>query len=264
MADASRHGGHACGLRRPSRWLTRPGTLQAARGGTAAVEFALIAPVMAAMLLAVIDISRALIAWQQTSSAAEGIVQAAAKLSLVNDSTATTLTSTQMQSAMTTIYAAMPGLALGNGTGSFTGSFSVTLSSIVYLPLCATSSGCSSQTPYTLWSTSLSEGGSQLLTSVQRSCGALSSVASLANSSTRLSQMLNPILAGASASMALVPQLVADVQYSYTPYFSVFFSKVTFWATATLPAPINGTEQEVTYNTTAPAGSVVACTLPSS
>jgi Flp pilus assembly pilin Flp len=241
--------------------LTRSGTW---RRGAAALEFAVIAPVAVAMLMSVYDISRALIAWQQTCSAAEGVVQAAFKLSVVTDPTVTALSSTQMQSAMSTIYAAMPGLNLGNGTGSFPGAYSVTLSSIVFVPLCAASSGCATQTPYTLWSTSLSEGGTKLLTSVARSCGALTSVASLSNSSTRLTQMLNPILVSGGTSMTLVPQLVADVQYTYTPLFSLFVGTVTFWATAALPAPINGTVQEVTYNTTAPAGSVTTCTLPSS
>jgi Flp pilus assembly pilin Flp len=229
------------------------------RRGTAALEFALIAPVLLVMMVGVVRYAGALILWEQAGAAAAAVVQAAARLSVASNPSATALTATQMQNAMSAIYAEIPLLNLGSGTSFLIGSYSVTLSSVVYLPLCATTSGCAAQTPYVLWSTQLSEGGSLLITSsTERQCGALVSVTTLSNDGSRLAQMLNPTTASGSTSMTLVPQLVADVHINFET------SAYQFWATAALPAPINGTEQEVTFTSTAPTGNVLTCTLPTS
>jgi Flp pilus assembly protein TadG len=244
------------------------------RRSIAAMEFAMAAPVLSFMVFGVYDITRALLIWQQLDAAAEQIAQAAEKLSVTPGSTTTALTATQMQTAMTTIYAAMPQLNLASGTGAYPGSFAVTLSSVVYLPLCVQSSGCTpetvmTQTPYTLWSSYLTQGGAQLNQTptladpLLRPCTALVSVAQYPDNSTQFTRMVNPTMVPGATTMILTPQIVADVQYVFTPTFSLFVQPIVFWASANLPTPLGGTDQEFTFTATAPTGNVVTCTLPS-
>ena len=215
------------------------------------------------------DLSRALIVWQETYNAAEAIAQSAEKLSVTPGSTLTSLTGSQMQNAMSAVYAQIPGLNLGNGKGTYTGPYSVTLSSIVYLPPCQTTAGCAAQAPYTLWSSYLTEGGTQLMTvptpasPLLRPCGSLIPVSQFPNDSTQLSKMLNPTLVTGGSAMTLSPQVVADVRYVFTPLFPLFLGTVTFWASATVPTPVGGSAQAVTFNNTGAAGSAVSCNLPS-
>jgi hypothetical protein len=169
---------------------------------------------------------------------------------------------------MSTVYAQIPGLALGSGKGAYTGPFSVTLSAIVYLPLCTLTAGCAPQTPYTLWSSYLTEGGPQLMTvatpasPLLRPCGSLSGVSQFPNDNTQLSKMLDPTKTAGGGPMTLAPQVVADVRYVYTPLFSLFIGgPVTFWASATAPTPVGGAAQAVAFSAGG-AGNVVSCTLP--
>lgn len=240
------------------------------RQAVAALEFALVAPLLVVMFWGVYDFARALIAWEETCAAAQQIAQAAEKLSVTTGSSLTSLTSTQMQDAMTTIYAAMPGLNLGNSSGSMTGAFAVTLSGIAYTPLCSTSSGCQAQTPTTLWSSYLTQGGAQQLNAssvtlpLLRGCGTLKSVATFPDDATQLSVMISP------ASITLTPQVVADVQYVFTfslpmqNWFPFLWSspvpgEVTFHASASMPAPHGDNMQEITFNNGGPPGNVESC-----
>ena len=228
------------------------------RRAVAAVEFALVLPLMVTMFWGVYDLARALIAWEETCSAAQQIAQAAEKLSVVAGSSLTVLTSTQMQDAMTTIYAQMPGLNLGDGSGSMTGAFAVTLSGIAYLPLCSTPTGCGPQTPTTLWSSNLTQGGGQLnapsaTRPLLRGCGSLTPVATFPDGPTQLLVMIRP------AASPLTPQVVADVQYVFVPSFPLFPGTVHFFASASLPVPHGDDTQEVTLNTSGPPGNVVVC-----
>jgi Flp pilus assembly protein TadG len=240
------------------------------RRSVAALEFAMVAPVVLTMTLAVFDLARALVLWEELQHAAEGIVEAAEKLSVttVSGQPATQLTLTQIQAAMSTIYPEIPGLAFGTGTGVFPGQYSVTLSSVVYLEAnntwCTTTSGCTAEEPNTLWSAYLTEGGSQLITtpasSLQRQCVQLTPVQVFPDNSQELTDMVTP--GQGTAGIPLVPQLVADVQYKFQPSFPMFLGKTTFtmWASATLPAPLGGVTQAVSFSNSAGTGSVLACT----
>jgi hypothetical protein len=186
--------------------------------GVAAMEFAVTAPVLVLMIWGVYDVARALVAWEETTRAAEAIAQAAEKMSVTGNTDATTgapilaLTSQRMQDAMTTIYAEMPFLGLGNSTGAFRGIFSVTLSGVTYNPPCpASAQGPSScvmpQIPNVVWSAYLDQGGNQLLTpavtavtNIQRACGAPPYIAgTFPNNALQLQTLTNANLAGAAA-----------------------------------------------------------------
>jgi hypothetical protein len=232
------------------------------RRGSAALEFVLVVPFLLSLVVGVYDIAEVLILRQELADAAEQIAQAANKLSLSSTTAATVLTASQMQNAMSTIYAAIPGLALGNGSGHYSGAYGVTLSSVVFLPLCQLANGCTpessiNQTPYVLWSASLREGGSQLGAAAYRPCSAaLTAVSQFPDNSTQLTRMIKP------SGVVIPPQLVADVYYTYTPFFSWFLSSKTYWASATMPSSAGGTDQEITLSPTAAQSGVTSCTLP--
>jgi Flp pilus assembly protein TadG len=245
----------------------------------AAMEFALVAPILITLTLATYDLARALLVWQQINNAAEAIAEAAEKIAANN---ASQLTAAQMQNAMSTIYAEVPGLALGNGTGSFPGSYMVTLSEVVYLPFCTTATpsaaNCTTtgytltnagiQQPYTLWSSYLTEGNTNAQGGLMaaspnflRKCNPggstdnpLISVATFPDASNELAVMVNPDLDGAQVAVTLTPQVVADVQYIFVPSFPLYslLSKTgfTLWASATMPVPTGGLTQEITYTGT--------------
>jgi Flp pilus assembly protein TadG len=269
----------------------------AERKSVVALEFAIVAPILLTLSLATFDIARALLIWQQINNAAEAVVEGAEKLSvtqLPNGSVASSLTPVQMQTVMTTVYAQIPGLNLAIPTGAaYPGSFSVTLSSVAFTPLCpnpqtgavCTPAQIQQQAPVLIWSSYLTKGGGNG-TSLnanpnpnpplrpcpdQTSPGAggpgLQPVVQLTNSvPLEYAQMNDPDLVPGAAQIIRVPQLVADVQYSFTPAFApfskLFFKNLTFVATATLPAPIGSTNQQTTLN--APAGTYNESTNPRS
>jgi hypothetical protein len=246
------------------------------RRAVASLEFALVAPLMGLMVLSVFDGARALVAWQETENAAQAVVQAAEKFSVVGNNTTPALTFTQMQQAMSTIYEEIPWIWPGDGTSLFPGNYSVTLSEVVYLPYCHYSNiyACSTpQIPHTLWSTYLQEGGAKLLQSAsyQRQCGALTREYPTWNNSvtgnpplTRWNQMVDPSNGGA-IGFVMTPQLVADVQYQFTPTFGKILPKgttITFIASAMLSTPIGDNALPVIYTSSPNDTNVVNCNPP--
>jgi Flp pilus assembly protein TadG len=226
------------------------------------LEFALVAPIMLTFSMGVVDGARALLIWAEIHNAANAIAEAAEKLAVTTDPTTglvtAELTADQMQQAMSTIYAEIPGLDLGNGGGLFPGSFAVALSSITYTPLCTSASGCGSQTASVLWTTYLTVGGSKLVQNWYRPCSREAQVARFPPNSVGLLEMASPVVAGGSA-MTLTPQIVTDVLYAFTPYFPYFFHPVYLYASATMPAPIGELNQQITLNTSAATGNVASC-----
>jgi hypothetical protein len=247
-----------------------------ARKGVASLEFALIAPVMGIMTLFVFDGARALAAWQETQNAAQAVVQAAEKMSVIASNTTPSLTYTQMQNAMSTIYEEMPWIWPGDGTGILPGNYSVTLSEIEYLPLCPSSNvyTCAvPQIPHTLWSTYLQEGGAKLIksASVQRQCGALTRVFPTWNNyelgaqpTTRWGQMVDPSRNG-EIGFVMPPQILADVQYQFTPTFALLLPKkptITFIASAMLPTPVGNNALPIAYTSSPNDSNVNYCNPP--
>jgi hypothetical protein len=241
--------------------------------GVAALEFALVAPVMIIMFFGTLDICRAYIAWQEVNNTAEAVVQAAEKLAVTQGATTTQLNVTQMQAAMSVIYVQMPGLDYGNGDGLLgQGRFAVTLSEVDFAPLCNTTAGCAPQAPQTLWSGWLTEGGpfldqtSSKNNKLFRDCERLIPVASFPDDDTQLTVMVTPTLAqapgGGGTGVTLVPQLVADVQFTFKPTLGAFVPQIVFRASATLPAPLGGTAQEVTFDNSAGSDNIKLCPAP--
>jgi Flp pilus assembly protein TadG len=240
----------------------RAGRIRADSRSVMALEFALVAPLMLTLTLGAVDGARALLIWAEIHYAANAIAEAAEKLAVTTDPTtglvAAELTADQMQQAMSTIYAEIPGLNLGNGGGLFPGPYAVALSSITYTPLCTSASGCGSQTASVLWTTYLTVGGSALVQGWYRPCMTEAQVARFPPNSVGMLEIASPVLAGGSA-MTLSPQLVTDVLYAFTPYFPFFIKPVYLYASATMPAPVGQLNQRITLNTSVSTGNVASC-----
>lgn len=228
----------------------------------ATLEFALVAPIMISLTLTVVDMARLELIRGQVHNAADAIAEAAEKLSVTTNAgtgaVSTTLTADQMQLAMTSIYAEIPGLNQGNGGGLFADRYAVALSSVTYSPLCTKATNCGSQTASLLWSSSLSVGGAQLYLGFMSNCGNVSQVSQFPDTNGNWNQIPSPILAGGTA-MTLAPQIVANVAYSFTPYFPLFVTATQVVASVSLPSPIGGLDQTITLNTSAAAGNVRSC-----
>jgi Flp pilus assembly protein TadG len=279
------------GLSAPRAGVHRaPLRVAAERRAVAALEFALVAPIMGVMILGVFDASRALLAWQQTQNAAQAIAQAAEKLSVVTSSTTPQLTSAQMQEAMSTIYAEMPGLSAGSTPGSggvLAGYYAVTLSEVLFYyagsggaaTLCpyANVASCGQpQYPYVLWTSYLNKGGSYLLSGsnywrpcdvrlnrVYPSWSYAGTTGSPPVPLTRLNQMVDPSDFGA-LPVVLSPQVVADVEYQFQSIFSDILpakTTITFLASAALPTPVGDNSTTIAFSGSADAA-VDSCTQP--
>jgi hypothetical protein len=236
------------------------------RSGIASLEFSIVAPALLSMTLIGVDGARGLLIWRQVHNAAAAIAENAEKMSVYQDPTTnqllSELTADQMQQAMSTIYAVIPGLNLGAGGGLFPGTFAVTISSVPFYPLCTVATGCGTQNAYVLWSSYLSVGGSKLTQGIYRPCGMQTSVAAFPDTGSQYTVMENPNLASGGSAVTVAPQIVVDVQYTFTPYFPLFMKSKTFYATAAVAAPVGGLDQTTTLSTTGGTGNVVSCTVP--
>jgi Flp pilus assembly protein TadG len=232
--------------------------LRLGRGGNAAMEFALLLPIMVALLLGVVDASDALIAYRRVTVAAEEAALIATELSVQSDGSAS-LTTTQLYQAATAIFGVMPGLEAGGSSQPFT----VTISEIVFigvagtgLPAGCSGTACTSYTSYTAnvaWSVPLSSfaGSGQYMgttPAVTRACGVVTQVAP--GSTPTLTTL--PTL----GMTPLTSVLVADVSYLFQPIFlgnvlGVFSIKPTFLHTAMLPpreTPPSTATQYIAYD----------------
>ena len=118
----------------------------------AAIEFALVTPVMAIMLLGVYNIGTVLILKQQVYNAAHAIAVNASTLAVQLDKS-TTLTPAQAQLAMSSIYAEMPWVRSGAAPGFKV----VTLTSVAFAnsnPACNPAIATCVYTPNVAWSAS--------------------------------------------------------------------------------------------------------------
>ncbi len=223
--------------------MLTPGTwrqLAAQRRSVAALEFALVAPILVILLFAVYDLSDALITYQEVYNAAHSIPASASSLAVTGGTNgATNLTYQQVQLAASEIWAQIPALRSGFRDSSK----SVTISSIVFEltnPACVPSASppvqCS-YTPFVVWSVAYIGGDSgRAFNNTLRSC------------TVTLSQTLPGV--GLSSDMTNIrtanvttpdpyvsppsPILLVDVSLQYQPVFGVL-QPITFWANGFWP-----------------------------
>ncbi|HEY4040863.1 MAG TPA: hypothetical protein VGM32_03350, partial [Rhodopila sp.] len=172
------------------------------------------------MIIGVYDASRALTLWQEVDNAAHTIPTSASSMAVQPDKS-TTLTVTQVQQALSGIYAEVPALRSGIEVGLR----SVTLTSVAFQqsdPTCVASATITcSYVPYAKWSVSYAGplgggGGSSNFATVTRcpaKAGPLGQVTPALYTPGDLTSLPTANVTTPD------PILVADVHYQYTPLF---------------------------------------------
>ena len=220
-----------------------------ARRGTAAIEFALISPVMIFMVLGVFDISKGLIIYQEVYNAAHDISVSASILAVQADGS-TSLTFAQTQQAMSIIWAEMPWLRSGIETGNrqieiYSVKFQQNIANCV-----SSSTVACATTPYVQARTNYQQNGFSQGYTGAPSCAALNQIAATAWTPGDLQSIAT---AGVSNPD---PIIVVDVYYQYTPAFVNFITgPLSFWVSAYFPvrSARNGVAQSSQYTTLDPA-----------
>ena len=214
-------------------------------GGSPAIEFAIVAPVMITLLTGTYDITQILIAQRKVVVAAQEIVEIATELSVQPDQSIS-LTTTQAYQAQTAIYGVMPALK----SGADTSQFFVTLSAAVFT---ATPAGCvagvnCTYEANTAWSIPLP----QSTAAVSRPCGVIAQVFS-----TQQATIQNLPTAGMTALTSVV---IADVSYNYQPLFIGFVTgPITLHRTAVVPPRTGSAAQYVQYDLANATGNPAIC-----
>lgn len=173
------------------------------RRGIAAVEFALIAPVLTLLAVGVYDVVTATTTGWHMTLAARSVGQIAVTTA-ANPDLSNSLSATEAYTASTAAYPVMPQFAT-----AAVADFGVVLSSVVFTPKVA---GCTSGCEYTAavaWSKTLVGGAAA------RACGALTSVSN--NASPSRSTL-------PADAFGAAPLLVVDVAYNFRPLFAAFIT----------------------------------------
>lgn len=195
------------------------------RRGVAALEFALLAPVLIVIAVSLTDVTNAVITWWQLSSAAGAIARIATTYAATENNT-NSLSTTQAATAGTALFGVIPKLISAPAT-----QYGVTLSSVVMTPTVA---GCTSNCTYvanTAWS-AVVQGSSS-----KRPCGTLTPVPDS-----------QPAAIGTLAVDAFspAPVLVVDVTYDFTPIFTNLFGAGLRFMESAYMAPRTGKDADWT------------------
>lgn len=213
--------------------------LRAARGAVAGIEFALILPLLLALLAGLVDLSLAFITARRLSVAASDVALMASTMA-VQSSNLNALSGTQAWRATTAPFAVFPAW---RAVGKSSKAFSITLSAVEFA---ATPAGCTTQCASRVANTRWSVGNATGQV-VLRPCGGLAMAASGSDSMTTLP-------AGVFGTTSL---LVGDVSTVFVPLFtSVFVGPVTLLRSAYVPPRVNNGVQ---LATTDGPGQVVTC-----
>ncbi len=210
---------------RPSAGSTPGGTRSLGRRGVAALEFAMMAPVLVLLLMFMYDTANGWITWQRLTQAARSVAQIATLLA-VNANGTNTLSYDQAWRASTAAYAAMPEMLSPGAV------YGVVMTEVLFTsPAACGGAMCVANVA---WSKTL-------LGSVpRRLCGTLSAVGNTAASS--------PAVLPQDAFQS-APVLVVDVTYSFRPLFlgSLVSSIPMAWS-AYLPVRSGALDRTINYD----------------
>lgn len=187
-----------------TRWKTR------LRSGVAALEFALLAPVLLSTLAGLYDLTTAFIAWKHVALAAQAIAEISTSLAATATST-NQLNLTQANQATSAVYAYLPDTL--NPTPP---AFGVTLSSIVMVPTVATCISSCTYTAHVAWS------GNYQGSAPHRPCDAKAGVSSMSFVPDGSSPTPNTL--PTDLQSAPLPILIVDVNYTFSPLFYTFIT----------------------------------------
>jgi len=240
------------------------------KSSMAALEFAIVLPLMLLLLAGVYDFSQAAIVRAEVYDAADVMAASASSLAVQQDGS-TALTYDQVQLVESSIWALIPGLRGGRAQGQGSPK-SITISSVLFFPQLAQSNGqpqpcgIGTSTPCNYfadvaWSIAYAGGGSgstfqtNLPNQNNNECNVdYSDQSNQVSASTVLSGTNNVSLFrtlnltsdkstfqqdGAtiqSNEAGVAPILVVSIQYTYTPLFNLYFLQpYTFWVSGYWP-----------------------------
>jgi hypothetical protein len=224
------------------------------RRSTAAMEFALIAPVIILLFFAFYDISDAMITYEEVFNAARVISASVSNISVQGENSTTKLYYGQDQLEASTIFGEMPDVR----SGFHSGIKSITISSInfeVTDPTCKPGVNCVYD-PYVVWSVAYagppSKNTGLSFDTPLRGCAAenvsngtatldpnsaLHQTTPTGGQAGDLTSLRTEYLTTENVKGALNfpaapdPIIVVDVHYQYVPLFNVFLTKpIDFWA----------------------------------
>lgn len=247
-------------LKHVRRRPARSAAIGADRRSVAAMEFALVAPLLVILFFAVYDITDAMITYEEVFTAAHLIAASASNLSVQGSDSSTKLYYGQVQLEASAIFAEMPTLR----TGFHHGIKSVTISSVNFeaVPTTPACTPGSSSTPcsyaaYVVWSAAYAgppaAASNIVVTPALRSCAtqtanaqgtetlvatsALNQVGPTGGSPSDLTTIRTKnITTPDTYAAAPDPIIVVDVHYKYVPLFNMFVKHaVDFWANAYWP-----------------------------
>jgi len=240
------------------------------RRSVAALEFALILPLMLVLTAGVYDITEALIVYDTINDIANGVVATGTIMALTDHTdNSTALSYDQVQLAESTVWADFPDLRRGQKNGTK----SITLSSIDYEPptSCVTGAECSEYAAYVVWSeayagpTNVSgqnwtynlrtcspstSDGAEIQVAAGTPLGGPGQTNAFTDTLATLDVSTNTNYPAPGDETGPSPIFVSDVTFSYTPLFNFYIkSNITFIATAMWPvrsvknlqAALNGT-----------------------
>jgi len=223
--------------------------LAPARRAVAAMEFGLLAPVMALLVVGVFDISKVAILWEQVWNASRSIAESASTLAIpTSPGSANMLTWQNADVALSATYAEIPWLAAGIATGNYTATGTLqgnpvvaVLSSVDYEPPSNCQSNCTF-TPTVQWSKAYVHAGFDSSAGRLRACG--STLIQQAPGTPVTPQTIDTKTVGSTMATAGIavpdPFFVADVSLTYTPFFFNFVTgPVTLKATSYTPVRIS-------------------------
>lgn len=225
------HAGRAHRRGRPRPWRG----LAACRRGVAALEFALVAPIMIVMMIGVFDIARAMTVQQEVYNATHSILVSASSLAVQPDKT-TSLTPTQVQQSLSAVFAAIP----GRRNGTLSGVTGVVLTSVNFTqsdPTCkpTTSAPCP-YVPNVAWSVAYADpagrngGNANTFQAATRPCMQLNQTGPTQETPGDLTSVRTKGLTNPDA------MLIVDTHYRYTPLFFRFVTgPIDFWSSGYWP-----------------------------
>ncbi len=205
--------------------------LAACRRGVAAVEFALVAPIMILLIIGVFDIARAMIVQQEVYNSTHTILVSASSLAVQPDKT-TSLTPLQVQQSLSAVFAAIP----GRRNGTLTGATGVIMTSVNFTQ---SDPKCTSSCAYvanTAWSVAYADpagrngGNANTFETATRRCMQL-------NQTTPIQAAPGDLTSIRTKSItAPDPMLIVDTHYRYTPMFFNFVTgPIDFWSSGYWP-----------------------------
>lgn len=197
------------------------------RRGVAAIEFAVVAPLLGMLILGAADLANATLTYWQLTLAAQAVGQIAANSAAESNDT-NSLSKTQAYDAATAAYPVVPSFASAS-----VANYGVVLTSVYFTPTVA---GCTSGCQYTAtvaWSHTLLGG------SAPRLCGNLTSVS---NNSPPSSTTLP------ASAFSAAPLLVVDLHYTFYPLRTTYLPvSISMMRSGYFPMRTGTTSQWMTY-----------------